>query len=302
MKTDEHLSLTEISALRIQAEQLLSSTSSAQVLESRNAGWASSNAIGSGMDYAESRAYQQGDDPRNINWRLSARSTETYVKTYHMDSRPSMCIVLDQRRSMLFGTRVRLKATQALRLVTLLMFAAEQHGIELQIMTIGETIQWFEKGAVQTHLAETNHLVPPTHAQNIAEQVPFSEALLGLNQRLSKGTLLYLISDLMDIQVDDQKQLAQLQSEHFVQALHIVDPAEEKLPKSGGVSLQDIMSNTSFFLKAGDESSHKSLHIALNNHLTHIKKVCTQSAVQYSKVKSHDERLDPHIIFPLGLA
>ena len=68
---------------------------------------------GYGLDYEESRVYQPGDDLRFMNWRLTARSGEPHIKVFREERRPSAFILLDRRNGMRFGTRLRLKVTQA---------------------------------------------------------------------------------------------------------------------------------------------------------------------------------------------
>ena len=328
MKSEPILSHQEISALREQAHQLQSSIIASHKLDSRDAGWLATSALGSGMDYAESRLYQQGDEPRTINWRLSARSTETYVKSYHMEARPSLCIVLDQRRPMIFGTRSRLKATQALRLATILVFAAEQHRLKLHINLINRAGEWLEVQTAEEFLAKTNQRQwlqeqLQDGVQRAANQMSIGDALTKLSQSIERGALLYLISDFHDLNESHQKRLFQLQDHYFVQALHITDPAEEALQKApnninsskvskrqkmtfiqklGGMYLQDMQSDASLKVSSQGRSENNitRLNDALNEHVENIKQVFLKSSVYYSPISTVDETLYSSIVFPLG--
>ena len=302
VQTSPLLSLSELSALRVQAEQVKSTTGFSQKLDSRNAGWLPTSALGSGMDYAESRPYQQGDDPRSINWRLSARSTETYVKNYHMESRPKLCIVLDQRRSMLFGTRKRLKITQALRLASLISIVAEQQQLKTQYVLINDQTQWLGDLKFEEFLTLSNHAVL---TNEVTKQTSLQEALLQLtnSNQLKSGSLVYFISDFLDLESEQNKLLAQLQSHCFVQALHIIDPSEidilscTKGPKSGGVTFNDINSDLKIDLK---ENNQKTLQNTINQHFKNIKKTITNSAVNYTQIMSNQESLHEQVLLPLG--
>lgn len=306
MKSEPLLTSQDIVELRAQAKQLKSSIIPSHQLDSRDAGWQSTSAIGSGMDYAESRLYQQGDEPRTINWRLSARSTETYVKTYHMEARPSLCIVLDQRRSMVFGTRARLKATQALRLATILIFAAEQQRLKINVKVIRSAGGWLEVRSAEEFLAKTNQQYflreeLEENSQQVTKpcQTEMGDALDSLSQSIEKGTLVYLISDFLDLNESHQKRLFQLQDSYFVQALHITDPAEQKVVKSGGVYLQDMQGDAYLNVKSQD-SNITDLNASLRNHIDKIKAVILKSSVYYSPISTEEEMLHSHIIFPLG--
>ena len=65
---------------------------------------------GGGLDFEESRMYQAGDDLRYMNWRLTARSGEPYMKVFREERQPGIFIVVDRRPSMRFGTKKRLKS------------------------------------------------------------------------------------------------------------------------------------------------------------------------------------------------
>ncbi len=74
---------------------------------------------GRGLDYAESRAYQPGDDLRDLHWRLLARTGRPYVKLHHEEQATALHLLLDLRPGMAFGTRGRTKAEQAARMALL---------------------------------------------------------------------------------------------------------------------------------------------------------------------------------------
>lgn len=95
----------------------------AQIVAQRAAGDAAAVWRGRGLDYLESRAYQPGDDLRDLHWRLLARTGRPFVKLHHEEHAPAWHALLDLRAHMGFGTRLRTKAEQAARM-TLLTAAA----------------------------------------------------------------------------------------------------------------------------------------------------------------------------------
>ena len=76
---------------------------------SARSGQQSSGSSGLGMDYAESRVYQAGDDVRRLDWRLTARSGKLHTKLFQEDREGCLLILLDTHASMRFGTRTRFK-------------------------------------------------------------------------------------------------------------------------------------------------------------------------------------------------
>lgn len=100
-------------------------------------GTQTSRLYGRGMDYAESRAYQPGDDVRRLDWRLTARSGRLHTKLFQEEREGQLLILLDQHASMRFGTRVRFKSVQAARAAALAAWYAVRAGERVGLMQFG---------------------------------------------------------------------------------------------------------------------------------------------------------------------
>lgn len=100
-------------------------------------GQQSSRLYGRGMDYAESRVYQAGDDVRRLDWRLTARSGKLHTKLFQEDREGSLLILLDTHASMRFGTRVRFKSVQAARVAACAAWYATRAGERVGVMAFG---------------------------------------------------------------------------------------------------------------------------------------------------------------------
>lgn len=92
-----------------------------------NGGEGRSIFIGRGMDYAESRLYQPGDDVRAMHWSLLARTGNAHVRLYHEEHTPPWHVLVDLRPAMAFGTRVRTKMQQAARVAVLAAAIQARH-------------------------------------------------------------------------------------------------------------------------------------------------------------------------------
>ncbi len=292
------LSSHEIAALGIQASQVEFSSLTPHQQFTRDAGWLPTKALGSGMDYAESREYQQGDDPRYINWRLSARSNETYVKTYHMEARPSLCLVLDMSRTMVFGTQKRLKLTQAVRLATLIAHISQQQDLNLSVILLSDgNVEWLGKQNLDSLLARINHI--PTDL-NSNTNFDFQELIQIIQNELVAGSMVYLLSDFMQLEESDINAFSQLQEAYFIQALHIIDQAEQKLPKSGGMCLQAFNENKNISLNSDNNDSRLALDDVLKQHADRIKQSFKQSGLKHTQVFTQDDVLHSFVELPFG--
>jgi uncharacterized protein (DUF58 family) len=194
---------------------------------------------GFGLDYEESRVYQPGDEVRFMNWRLTARTGEPHVKVFLEERQPSAFIMLDRRPSMRFGTRVRLKVTQALRAAILFAFYNHYAGRSMSGLVVEDELLWLASRADEQSILgminSMNSACPPLSDSH--NQCDFESVLRSIQSTLTRGTQVYLISDFIDAGKNCNALLAQLASEHELCAIHIVDPAELQLPKAGRLQL-----------------------------------------------------------------
>ena len=94
---------------------------------------------GRGMEFDESRPYQPGDDPRNIDWRVTARSSEAYTKLFREERERPVLIVTDLRSNMHFATQGAFKSVVATRAASLLAWAAHLRGDRLGGLIFGDS-------------------------------------------------------------------------------------------------------------------------------------------------------------------
>ncbi len=203
----------------------------------------SARAPGSGLDYAETRRYQPGDPPRHINWRASARQQHTQVRVFHQDISPQTGILLDRRAGMCFGTRARLKLTQALRLAVFLAAHETARGHEVAVLDMGAQLHWLPpragSSAVRQLLGRANQTCMPGGgpAGGQGADSTFDQALPLLQHRLPHGSHIYLLSDFGGLDDGQRSALQRLARACRVQAVQLFDPAEQALPALGPLSL-----------------------------------------------------------------
>ena len=282
----------ELSELQALSEQLHSTSISKITLDSQQSGHLSSRALGSGIDYAESRVYQYGDDPRSINWRLSARSQETFVKTFHTESRPTVNIILDQRRSMIFGTKKRLKITQALRIASLLAYTCNLHHLNFQawILNANTLLTFNNTGEFLSVANQQPKQIENTFYNNL------DLALQEVQPQLSNHSLLYLISDFTDLQKSTHlSAVSELCTTH---AIHIQDQAEIDLSNLGEIDLQG---NQQEHFRINTENKNERLNFSklCKTLLEKRKKLIANLGISYSAILTDEDNIPPYIRLPL---
>lgn len=256
---------------------------------------------GYGMDYEESRPYQAGDDPRLMNWALTARTGELHTKVFREERRPGVFIVVDRRTSMRFGTRTRLKVTQAARLAACIAFAAVQRHASVGgaiLDAASATPHWLKETAdEQTAFAlinAANAPCPPTNLSSVAEtQEPsFSHVLNMLQASLAPGTQLYFLSDFIDAKEQHRDQLLHLASEHPVHAIHISDPAEQHLPQIGGAQFYITAERQALSLNTQSSEVQRQYDTAANKHFTDRQQLFRNLGITYTAVSTTKNEIE----------
>jgi uncharacterized protein (DUF58 family) len=196
---------------------------------------------GRGMEFDESRPYQPGDDPRNIDWRVTARSTTAYTKLFREERERPVLIVVDLRRTMHFATRGCYKSVAASRAAGLLSWAAHHRGDRLGGLVFGDTTHREIKPRLgrQAALRYLHELVQhpdwaaPAGQPPRAEADPLTQAMAALRRVVRPGSLLVLLSDFTDFSRAAQSYLAGIARHSEVMAVFVSDPLERRLPPPG---------------------------------------------------------------------
>jgi uncharacterized protein (DUF58 family) len=160
------------------------------------AGQQSSRLYGRGMDYAESRAYQPGDDVRRLDWRLTARSGKLHTKLFQEEREGRLLILLDTHASMRFGTRVRFKSVQAARAAAAAAWYAVRAGDRVGLVAFGERGHMLKpQGGTRGALAACGALAAWDAEASAGRVEPLSEALQRAGRLTHGASRILLVSD-----------------------------------------------------------------------------------------------------------
>ena len=196
---------------------------------------------GRGMEFDESRPYQPGDDPRNIDWRVTARSSEAYTKLFREERERPVLIMTDLRSSMHFATRGCFKSVNAARAAALLAWAAHHRGDRLGGIVFGDNRHRELRPRLgrQAALRYVHELV--THPDwtmdvdhgAIDEEPPLTQAMAMLRRVAHPGSLVIIVSDFIGLSRAAQSYLTGIARHNEVLAIFLSDPLERQLPPPG---------------------------------------------------------------------
>ena len=196
---------------------------------------------GRGMEFDESRPYQPGDDPRNIDWRVTARSTGAYTKLFREERERPVLLVTDLRSNMHFATHGRFKSVNASRAAAMLAWAAHHRGDRLGGLIFGDTTHRELRPRLgrQAALRYVHELVnhpdwKSTEQQAVPdEEPPLTRAMAALRRVAHPGSLVVIVSDFIGFSRAAQSYLAGVARHNEVLAIFINDPLERELPPPG---------------------------------------------------------------------
>lgn len=200
------------------------------------AGEYSSAFRGRGVEFAEVREYQPGDDVRAIDWNVTARLGTAYVKRYLEERELTVGFVVDFSASKRFGSRLRTKGDLATEVCAVLALAAARNNDRVGTLFFTDRIE---------------RMIPPRRGRRhvlriISELLSFEPAGTGtdltsaleyLEPILRRRSVLFIVSDFMTTGYDAA--LSRLGRKHDVVAVQLVDPRERDLPDTGLVTLRD---------------------------------------------------------------
>lgn len=191
---------------------------------------------GRGMSFAEVREYQYGDDIRNIDWNVTARSGTPFVKVYEEERELTVMLVVDVSASGEFGTRERLKGELAVEICGLLAFSAIKNNDKVGLIIFSDRVEKFvapRKGRrhVLRVLRELLYHKPEGRGTDLREALEY------LTHVQRKRAVTFVVSDFQD--VGFEKALSVAGRRHDVIAIRIGDEREAELPDLGYLELED---------------------------------------------------------------
>jgi len=211
---------------------------------------------GRGMEFDESRPYQAGDDPRNIDWRVTARSSEPYTKLFREERERPVLVVADLRSNMHFATRGCFKSVSASRVAALISWAAHHRGDRLGGLIFGDTSHRELKPRLGrlAALRYMHELVghrdwPKAGSESVASDettaAALTQAIASLRRVSRPGSLAVVISDFDGLTRSAQAHLAGIARHSEVLAVVVSDPLERELPPPGRYRLVSNENETS---------------------------------------------------------
>lgn len=231
--TGAYVSVEELLRLRYLAPELTLETrkKSTWIME----GDSSTRFRGRGMEFAEVRPYQPGDDIRTIDWRVTARTQTTYTKLFQEEKERPVFLVVDQRSPMFFGSHNVFKSVYAAQLASIIGWTAQHNNDRVGALLFSDHEQKDLRPKRGKHAVLA--LLHQLHrfSGELKSPVPepggttMMEMLMDVRRIARPGSAVYILSDFHDISGECEEALSLLSRHTDVMVLNIYDTLEREL-------------------------------------------------------------------------
>jgi len=250
---------------------------------------------GRGMEFDESRPYQPGDDPRNIDWRVTARSTQAYTKLFREERERPVLVVVDLRNNMHFATQGSFKSVIASRAAALISWAAQHRGDRLGGLIFGDSTHRELKPKLgrQAALRYVHELVNHPDWQRSAEgpakdeEPPLTRAMAMLRRVARPGSLVVVISDFVGFSRAAQAYLTGVARHNEVLAIFISDPLEHELPPPGRYRL--VSNDVELAIDTYARTARRDYEHAFKERQHSLEKFCQRYGIHLMSISTEED-------------
>lgn len=246
---------------------------------------------GRGMTFSEVREYQAGDDIRSIDWNVTARFNNTYVKVFEEEREMTVMLLVDVSASGEFGTQKQLKQELITELCAVLAFSAIQNNDKIGVIFFTDKIEKFippKKG--KTHILRIiRDLIEfkPEH-----KKTDIKQALKYLTNVIKKRSIAFVISDFIaDNNFVDALKIAN--KKHDLVALRIYDKREMELPDIGLVKFMDAETGTLKWIDTSDKDVRTHFYAEAKKQEAFLKEIFNKSGVDSADINTAESYIKP---------
>jgi uncharacterized protein (DUF58 family) len=246
---------------------------------------------GQGLDLADIREYQYGDDVRHIDWNVTARLQSPYVREFHEDREINAWFLLDLSASVDFGSRIKKQAVSA-GFVTVLARLLTRHGNRVGALLYGSGVERvIPARSGRRHVLHLLHALQSRPAVKASKGTDLRDLLQGARQALARRSLVFLVSDFISAP-GWEKPLAQLASRHEVVAVRLYDPLENELPDAGMLVLQDAETGEQLFVDTADRAFRRRFAAAAQKRETALRAAFRDAGIDALELSTEDDLIE----------
>ena len=249
---------------------------------------------GKGMAFSEVREYLPGDDVRTIDWNVTARYNNPYIKVFQEERETTVILLIDLSGSSDFGTQSQLKREIATEISAVLSFSAINNNDKIGVIFFSDKIEKFippKKG--KSHILRIIRELITFHPSS--KKTNIEVALKYFNSVIKKRAICFIISDFMDNNFEKSLKIAK--NKHDIIGLNINDEREKNLVNVGMIKVIDSETG---IIKWIDTSDKKNRNIFNYNHkkqAENLKNIFSSSGIDFININTGQDYIKPLMNF-----
>jgi uncharacterized protein (DUF58 family) len=252
---------------------------------------------GYGMDIADLREYQYGDDVRHIDWNVTARLQQPYVREFHEDREITAWFLLDLSQSVNFGSTLVRKRNVSTDFVAVLARLLTRRGNRVGALYYGERVDGMipaRSGRRQVlnilHAMQAEPETPSSSGTNLGELLRAAE--LAVRRR----SLIFVVSDFISAP-GWAEALGRLAQRHEIIAVRLHDPLEHELPDLGLVVVQDAETGEQLYVDTNDRGFRKRFAAAAAKREAELRGAFREAGVDAIELSTNDDLVETVLRF-----
>lgn len=241
---------------------------------------------GQGLEFDEVRPYQYGDDIRTIDWNVTAKTGQVYIKQFREEREQTLFVLFDVSGSGDFGPAEENKRLIGMEITSILSFSALKNNDKIGLATFSDRLEkYYKPNKGRKHILKIVRGVL-TH-ENKSEQTDINFALDFVKHTLKRRSILIIISDFLD--EGYERSLTQLSQKHEVILIRLFHPNEVFYMGTGTIPVIDIESNRQRWLNAGDVGYRKQLNESFDKIDQNLQDLCTRNKIGYISINTRED-------------
>jgi uncharacterized protein (DUF58 family) len=247
---------------------------------------------GFGLDLADLREYQYGDDVRHIDWNVTARLQTPYVKEFHEDREVTAWFLLDLSPSIDFGSSEVRKRAVSEDFVAVLARILTRHGNKVGALFYGEDVDTVIPARTgRRHVLQILQAMQARPAAKRNSPTDLGELLGAAAHLMRRRALVFVVSDFFSVPGWEQR-IGQLAQRHEVVAVRLHDPLEAELPDLGMLVVQDAETGEQMFVDTHDKAFRKRFAAAAQRREAGLRGAFANAGIDALELSTDDDLVD----------
>jgi uncharacterized protein (DUF58 family) len=249
---------------------------------------------GRGMSFSEVRDYQYGDDVRNIDWNVTARTGSPHVKVFEEEIELTVMLLIDVSKSSFFGSVKQTKNEINAEIAAVLAFSALNNNDKVGVLFFSNKIEKYlppKKGKqhVLRIIRELINLEPENNGTNIGMALEY------LNNLIKKRCICFVLSDFLTKDYEAPLKIAKRR--HDVVGIHIIDPREEAIPNVGLIRAVDSETGDTRWIDSNSKSVRENYSNWFNSHMSYFKNTFLKTGADSVTIRTNESYVNKLLEF-----